>query len=135
MLAAAEATLAAAAAIGASNPTETVQLRPLAGSGVTGTVTAGARGAGTHAVFALRGLKPNTPVRALMQAGTCARTGASLASAGGAKAGASGTARWSANVLFRAQPVAWRIVADGGHVFRIVAGGRAVACGVVPGMS
>jgi hypothetical protein len=76
----------------------------------------------------------NANVRAVMQAGNCKKHGASFATVGSARANANGVARWSASVLFRTEPVAWDVIADGAHVFRIVGGARALACGVVPGM-
>jgi hypothetical protein len=116
---------AAALALAAANPTETVQL------GTLGTVTAGQHGSGTLARFSLHDLTPGSRVRAVMNAGTCRQPGASVVAAGSARAGAAGRARWSATV-----PVAWRIVGDGAHVFRVVgANGKTLACGVVPGMS
>jgi hypothetical protein len=125
---------AVAAPAFAVNPTEGVRLSAVGGSKVTGLATAGARGKGTHVVFAVRGLRPGAKVRAVMRAGTCAKPGASFAAAGGATANAKGVARWSAAVLFHWQPVAWSTIADGAHQFSIVGAGT-LACGVVPGMS
>jgi hypothetical protein len=127
--------LALAAGAAAANPIEGVILKPVATSGVTGKADAGARGVGTFVRFKVRGLAPNATVRALMQAGTCKKYGASFATAGAATANANGVASWSAKVLFRTEPVSWDVIADGAHIFRIVGGGRTLACGVVPGMS
>jgi hypothetical protein len=116
---------AAVLALGAAAPTETVRL------GALGTLTTGQQGSGTLARFSLHDLRPGSRVRAVMNAGTCRRPGASVVAAGTARVGADGRARWSAKV-----PVAWSIVGDGGHVFRVVgANGKTLACGVVPGMS
>jgi Cu/Zn superoxide dismutase len=116
---------AAALALAAANPTETVQL------GKLGTVTAGQQGSGTLARFSLHGLPAGTRARAVLNAGTCKRPSASFAGAGSARVDPRGRAVWKAKV-----PVAWSIVADGGHVFRVVgANGKPLACGVVPGMS
>jgi hypothetical protein len=128
-------TLLLAAGAGAVNPTEGVALKAVAESGVAGKATAGARGAGTRVVFSIRGLAPGAKARAIMQAGTCKRSSASFAPVGSAAANASGTAQWSANVRFHGEPVGWATIADGAHVFQILAGGRVVACGVIPGMS
>jgi hypothetical protein len=119
----------------AVNPIEGVTLKAVAKSGVTGKADAGARGLGTFVRFRVRGLAPNARVRAFMQAGNCKKHGASFATAGSATADANGVATWSASVLFRTEDVPWDVVADGAHIFRIVGGGRTVACGVVPGMS
>jgi hypothetical protein len=128
------ALLLAVAAI-AANPTETIKLKPVGGAGVSGTATMGARGSGTHAVLALRGLAANGSVRALLHAGTCRRPSASFASIGSASANAGGVARWSSTIRFRMEPVSWTTVADGAHVVAIVSGAKVVACGVIPGMS
>jgi hypothetical protein len=131
----AAAALVIAAAAPAANPTEGVRLEAVAKSGVTGHADAGARGSGTFVVFRIRGLAPNAKVRAIMQAGDCKKNGASFATAGSATAHANGFAKWSARVLFRTEQVSWDVIADGDHVFQIVAGPRAVACGRIPGMS
>jgi hypothetical protein len=131
----AAAALVVAAGAAAVNPIEGVRLKAVAKSGVTGQANATARGAGTYVVFTVRGLGPNAKVRAVMNAGNCKQPGASAASVGSAKADARGLAKWSASVLYRNAPVAWVSIADGAHLFQIVAGGRVVACGVIPGMS
>ena len=118
----------------AHGPTEGVKLSAVGSSRVSGLATAGQRGKGTRVVFTVRGLQPGAKVRAVMQAGTCAKPGASFATAGKATANASGVARWSADVLFHGMPVAWSTISDGAHHFSIVGVGR-LACGVVPGMS
>jgi hypothetical protein len=108
------------------------RLQPAGSSRVAGTATLTARGAGTTVALALRGLRPRASFHALLHAGTCARSGASFALVAAAKADATGTVRSSGSVLFHAQPVGIRTIADGGHVIAVVAGGRVVACGVVP---
>jgi hypothetical protein len=119
----------------AINPTETVRLKAVDGSGITGTAVAGAKGSGTRVVFTIKGLKASAAVRAVFHAGTCARSSASFANAGNAAADASGTARWTTRILFHGQPVAWSGAADGGHTLTLISGGRVVACGTIPGMS
>src|SRR5882672_4922013 len=99
--------VAVATAAFAVNPTEGVKLSAVGGSKVSGLATAGARAKGTHVVFVVRGLQPGAKVRAVMQAGKCAKPSASFGTAGSATADAEGVARWSANVLFRGLPVAW----------------------------
>jgi Cu/Zn superoxide dismutase len=126
--------LATAGAALAVNPTETVPLKA-AGSPVRGTVTAGAAGKGTRVVFKLRGLPANAAVRAVFQAGTCARPSASFAAAGSALADAKGVASWTGTIRFHGTPVSWKTAADGGHLIAVVVGGKVVACGVIPGMS
>ena len=125
----------AAAATLAVAPTEGVPLTALGGSGVTGKATAGAQLAGTRVVFRVRGISPNAAVRAIFQAGTCAKRSASFAAVGSVHADAGGQAKWSARVLFHGTPVSWQTAADGGHVLVVIAAGKAVACGVIPGMS
>jgi hypothetical protein len=126
--------LATAGAALAVNPTETVLLKA-AGSPVKGTVTAGAAGKGTRVAFKLRGLSANATVRAVFQAGTCARPSASFAAAGAAVADAKGLASWTGTIRFHSAPVSWKTAADGGHLIAVVVGAKVVACGVIPGMS
>jgi hypothetical protein len=80
--------------------------------------------------FSLHGLKPGSSVRAVVNAGTCRRPGASFLGAGGAQSGSTARAAWRANVR-----LAWSTAADGSHVVRVIVDGRAVACGAIPGMS
>jgi hypothetical protein len=126
--------LATAGAALAVNPTETVRLKA-AGSRVTGTATAGAAGQGTRVVFKLRGLPAGAKVRAVFLAGTCKAASASFATAGSGVADGKGSAAWTATIRFHGAPVSWSTAADGGHLINVVADGKVVACGVIPGMS
>jgi hypothetical protein len=110
----------------------TAPLAPVARSGVAGTAVVTQAFSGTNIVLSLRGLAPRASIRALLDAGTCARPGASVAPIVEARATRAGALRVTGRAFFRSRPVAYETVADGGHVIRIVAGGRTVACGAVP---
>jgi hypothetical protein len=71
----------------------------------------------------------------MLQAGTCAHTGAGFATIGAGRANAGGTARWHASVIFHGAPVDWSSIADGRHAIRILSGSRPLGCGVIPGLS
>lgn len=116
-------------------PTERVLLQPLAKSGVSGSAVVGAHGEGTRVVLTLRGLKPGTAVRALLLAGTCSRPGASFAEIATGKATPKGRFATTGSVRYRGEPVSIVTSADGDHMVMIVAGGKQVACGMIPGMS
>jgi len=124
-----------AAGASAANPTETVRFTPVANSGVTGSATLGANGAGTRVSVRLAGLAPNASARVLLRTGAWPRVSASFASAVTVKADANGRARAASAVRFRNEPVSWTIVADGDHVLTVVSGGRVVAYAAIPGMS
>ena len=115
-------------------PEESIRLRPLNGSRVTGTISYQAFGHGTAVWVRLRGATPSARVRVLLQAGGCARHGASFALAASGKANAAGALVANGQALFHGQPVGIRTVADGGHVFVVVSAGRASACAPIPGM-
>jgi len=126
------ATLATAAA--ASNPTETVVFKPIAGSGVKGTATLGANGIGTRVSVRLTGVAPGATARVLVRVGQYPNLSASFAKAVYAKSNPNGVARASSAVRFRNQPVSWSIVADGDHVLTVVVDGKLVAYAEIPGM-
>lgn len=134
-LAAATALAGAGAAAADTIPTERVLLRPLAQSGVSGSAVVGARGEGTRVVLALRGLEAGAKVRALLLAGTCRKPSASFAEIAAGKATAAGRYAVTGSVRYRGEPVGITTTMDGGHLVMIVAGGKQVACGVIPGMS
>ena len=91
-----------------------------------------ARGAGTGVALLLHGLAPRVRVRALLHAGTCARSGASFALVATARAAGAGSIRATGRVLLHSLPVSLGTIADGGHLIAIVAGSHVVACGLVP---
>jgi hypothetical protein len=98
----------ATAAFGA-NLTESVKLTAVGGSGVHGVATAGARGKGTQVRFVVRGLQPGAEVRAVMQAGTCAKSSASFAAAGRAEASEACTSVRDAQVRSFTLPFEWSV--------------------------
>lgn len=128
----------AARPAGAVNPTETVKLRSIAGSKVTGTATVDSEGEGTGVALVLRSLAPRAAMRAVLRAvlraSTCTRAGASAASIASARADAKGSVSVKGKVLFRGtEPVSFTTVGDGRQLVSIVAGGKLVACGVSRG--
>jgi hypothetical protein len=60
---------------------------------------------------------------------------ASFAGIGSARVGADGRTLWAAFIRFREEHVAWSTVSDGGHIIVLLAGGKVVGCGAIPGMS
>ncbi len=127
--------LAVAGAASAATPTEGVILAPLAPSSIKAKAVIGQAGGGTRVSFTISGAPRRAPVRAVMNAGTCAKRSASFATAGSATTDAHGRAGWRASILFRNAPVEWPAVGDGSHVLVLVVRGEAVACGAIPGMS
>jgi LPXTG-motif cell wall-anchored protein len=121
----------------------TAQLAAQGGSGVGGTATFTAAGDAAHAPrledatrvsLSVSGLAPGAGAQATLHGGTCAAPGASAAQLPARTAAAAGRATASGFVLFRgAENVAFTAVADGAHVVIVAAGGRAVACGAIPG--
>ena len=108
-------------------------LHPVGGSHAAGTATLRPVGPGTTAAVRLRGLAPRAPARVVLQAGSCAHPSASFALVAELRAGVSGAARATAAIRFHGTaPVALQDVTDGAHVIRVLAGGRAVACGTIP---
>jgi opacity protein-like surface antigen len=127
--------LAAAAAAAPPPPlAEGVIFKPVAKSGVTGTGMVTQNGIGTGVVVRLRGLKPNSTARVLLQTGRYPKLSASFAKAVNVKADARGQARGSSAIRFRNEPVAFWIVADGDHVLSVIAGGKVVAIAEIPGL-
>ena len=120
----------------AFSPTERVPLESSSrASPVHGSAVVGANGAGTRASVNLAGLRAGTAVRVLLQSGTCRRHGASFALLVSGRASGTGAFRATGAARFHGRPVGYGIVADGAHVITVVAAGRLVACGVIPGIS
>ena len=113
----------------------TVHLDPVGGSGVSGTATLVAAGEGTQVALDITGLAQEADARATMHANTCTMPSASFAALPGLKADATGRATATGSVLFHDMDVALAIMADGEHIIAIKAGGRIVACGVIPKLS
>jgi len=112
--------------------TVTVQLDPVAGSGVSGTATLSAAGEGTDVALDIQGLAPGAAARGTMQAGTCAMPSASFAALPDLQADATGRATATGSVLFRGtEGVALETMADGEHIIAIQID-QVVACGVIP---
>ena len=128
------AALALSPLASAVNPYVHVSLRPRGGSGVTGSTLVAAKGDGTRVTLTLYGLAPRAAVRALLKAGTCAKSSASVVTIASTKATAAGGANATAQLLARGKQISYFDVADGDHIITIVAGSRVVACGVVPAM-
>jgi hypothetical protein len=118
--------------IGMAQEQVTVQLEPVAGSGVSGTAILTAAGDGTQVALDVEGLAPGATARATMQAGTCAMPSASFAALPDLTADAAGRATASGAVLFHAtENVALAVMADGEHIIAIHTD-QVVACGVIP---
>jgi hypothetical protein len=112
-------------------PLEAVRVR---GSGVSGTISFQGVGKGTAVWVQLRGLPPRRTVQVLLQAGTCARHGASFALAASGRSSAAGAFASHGRILFHDEPVAASLVADGEHVFVVTyAKGRGV-CAPIAGI-
>ena len=137
LLAAAAAALVTPVALagGTANPTERVQLQPLAASPVRATAVVGRHGRGTQVAVDVSKAPPHARVRAVLNAGTCFKRSASFADAGSARNNGDGRAHWTARILFHNGPVGWDTVADGGHILVLIINGKAAACGSIPGMS
>lgn len=116
-------------------PVEAVKLQPVGGSKVTGRATYQAKGAGTVVTVHLTGLGARTTFRAHLNAGTCEAPSASTTAIATGRADAKGTARATGAVRFRGEPLPISVVADGEHLVSVVAGGKMVACAVLPGLS
>jgi hypothetical protein len=137
LLAAAGVALLVLAAVAAAAPpplAEGVVFKPVAKSGVAGTGMVTQNGIGTGVVVRLRGLKPNSTARVLLQTGRYPKLSASFAKAVNLKADGRGQARGSSAIRFRNEPVAFWIVADGDHVLSVIAGGKVVAIAEIPGL-
>lgn len=115
--------------------TVTVDIEPLAESGVSGTAILTAAGEGTDVVLDVNGLAPGAKVRATMHAGTCAMPSASFAELPGLTADATGRAEAAGSVLFHnTESVALATMADGQHVILVRDGDQVIACGVIPSL-
>lgn len=134
------APLAVLAAVVASTASagiaETIRLTPRNASGVTGTATVSSPGdrAAAAVTVRVRGLAPNAPVRVVLNAIEKGRVGASVAVILSGRATARGVLTASGRVRYRGEPVTFASIADGAHAVSVVAGGRVVARGVVPGI-
>jgi hypothetical protein len=118
--------------IGMAQEQVTVQLEPVAGSGVSGTAILTAAGDGTQVALDVEGLAPGATARATMQAGTCAMPSASFAALPDLTADAAGRATASGLVLFHStENVALTVMADGEHIIAVHTD-QVVACGVIP---
>ena len=112
--------------------TVTVQLDPMAGSGVSGTATLTAASEGTQVTLEVQGLAPNATAQAAMQANTCDMPSASFAALPELTADGSGQATATGSILFRGtDDVALATMADGEHIITIQTD-QVVACGVIP---
>ena len=108
-------------------------LHPAPGSHATGTASLRLVAGGTRAQIRLSGLMPKASARAILQAGTCTKSGASFALVARLRADASGKANATGAVLFHGSvEVPLRTIADGAHVIRVLAGDRVLACGTIP---
>ncbi|HKP18960.1 MAG TPA: hypothetical protein VJT84_10800 [Gaiellaceae bacterium] len=113
-------------------PRESVRLTA---ASVRGTVSYQGVGKGTFVWVRLSRLPARASVRVLLQAGTCARPSASFAVVGSGRATRAGAFASSGLLRFRGASVEAATVADGRHVFAVVANGRRVACAPIPGIS
>lgn len=132
------ATVAAGALAGpaaAFEPSETIVLAPAPGAKAKGTATVKAAGNGTSVKLDLKGLTPRAKVVALFTSGTCRTPSASFGTIARGTATAKGAFAANGKVLFRNEPVSFTVAGDGTHLVVILAGGKPVACGVIPGMS
>jgi hypothetical protein len=113
----------------------TVQLQPVADSGVRGTATLTAADEGTNITLDLQGLAPGVTAQAALQAGTCEQPSASFVALPELQADASGRATATGAALFRgAEPVDLVTFADGAHVVTVQTE-QLVACGVIPALT
>lgn len=106
------------------------------GSGVRGTASVSAVGAGTVLTLTLDGLTPGATYQAVLNAGTCAQPGASVTTIATFNGNTAGHATAVGEARFRGtEPIAPAALLDGDHVVRlIVADQRAqeVACAQLP---
>lgn len=115
---------------------EGVVLRPLGSSGVTGKVIVSSpddRAAAAVGVT-VRGLRPGASARLVLNAIEQGKVGASTVVVASGRANAKGVLVAKGRVVYRGEPVTFSSIADGAHAFTVVAGGKAVARGVLPGM-
>ena len=112
--------------------TTTVLLKPIAGSNVQGTALLTAAGDGTQVQLKVDGLPPGSPVRAMLQGGTCAAPGLSAAPLPALDADATGVATVSGPILFRGtEPVALSGLTDGEHIITVMGENGLLACGLI----
>jgi hypothetical protein len=116
-------------------PTEAVLLKPGGGSTIRGRIEYLGQAHGTVVRVHLVGAPAGTDLRLLLQAGTCARHGASFAPAATGRTSAGGTFSTQSRIRFHGSDVPVETIADGAHVFVLVVGARQAACAVVPGIS
>jgi hypothetical protein len=94
-----------------------------------GTITFYAAKDGAKALADVRQLPPNASVRILVQAGDCRRHGASFAELPGFRADARGRVTGRTFVRFHGAKLPLRAISSEPHAVRVLAAGRAVACG------
>lgn len=136
---AALAVVAAAAALAgqalAFDPATSASIAPLPGQKAKGNASVTAAGSGTSIGVQLTGLAPKAAVSVLFKSGTCKKQSASFAGVAQGAADAKGAFSGGGPLTFRGGPLGFNSVADGKHVLVVVAAGKQVACGVIPGMS
>jgi hypothetical protein len=128
-----------------NQPSVTVQLAPVGGSGISGTATLIAAGDFAHAPnlddatrvsLTVVGLPPLATAQSSLHAGTCVAPSASAAALPSLTADGAGRATATGMVLFRGEEnVAFSSITGGDHVINISSGGRVVACGAIPGFA
>lgn len=82
----------------------------------------------------VRRLAPNAPVRVVLNAIERGRVSASITLILSSRADARGALTASGRVRYRGAPVTFASIADGAHAISVIAGGRVVARGIVPGI-
>ncbi len=115
---------------------EGVVLRPLGSSGVTGKAIVSSPGdrAAAAVSITVRGLRPGAQARLVLNAIERGKVGASTVVVASGRANAKGVLVAKGRILYRGEPVTFSSIADGAHAFTVVAGGKSVARGVLPGM-
>ncbi len=111
----------------------TVQLDPVAESGVSGTANLTAQDGATEASLEVTGLTPGSTAQSSLHAGTCDQASASFTAITELTAGDNGVATASGPVLFRgSDDVALTTMTDGDHIIAISSAGQLLACGSIP---
>ena len=105
-----------------------VDVKPLKGGAVHGTVTFYAGKGGAAALVAVRELPAKSSVRILVHAGTCDRHSASFAALPLLRADARGRIDARVSVRFHHRKIPLRAISAGEHAVRVVAS-RSLACG------
>lgn len=115
---------------------EGVVLSPLGSSGVSGKAIVSSPGDTVAAAVSVtvRGLRPGTQARIVLNAIENGKVGASTVVVASGRANAKGVLVATGRIRYRGEPVTFSSIADGAHAFSVVAGGKAVARGVLPGM-